>query len=64
MESTPPGGEDPIEPEVLATGYDNLDQIVFYFIVACILVMLGRYSDQVMAFGSHLYSKASKRGYQ
>ena len=64
MEGTPPGGEDPTEPIMVSQGYDNLDQIIFYFIVAAILLMLGRYSDQIMTVGGRIMKKASKNSYE
>ena len=63
MEGTPPGGEDPTDPIMVSQGYDNLDQIVFYFICAAILLMLGGYSDQIMTVGSQLYQKTKKKEY-
>ena len=49
MESTPPGGFDP--PNTPSSGFDQVDQLMFYVITAIILLILGRYSDQVMQFG-------------
>ena len=53
MESTPPGGFD--APNTPGGGYDQLDQVMFYLITAIILLILGKYSDQVIQFGSEIY---------
>ena len=62
MESTPPGGFDP--PNTPGGGFDQLDQVMFYVITAIILLILGRYSDQVYQFGTEIYQRVSGNGYQ
>ena len=58
MESTPPGGEDPTAPVVTGGGFDQFDQIIFYVIIGILLFIIGRYSEQILAFGRQMYSRA------
>ena len=58
MESTPPGGEDPTAPLVSGSNFDTFDQMIFYVIIAVMLLIIGRYSDQIMACAGQLYSRA------
>ena len=61
MEATPPGGWDPPNPSITTSNFDIIDQMFFFLIVAGILIMIGKYSDKILAFGKELYSLVSSR---